>query len=77
MAQIAVKVGSEMVTKLVDAGVIPVGCRRVIIDIKMKNLVTIYYETIANNDVLDIVLPILIQESIEIKDGEQENGHES
>lgn len=44
----------ELVKALVDSGIVPENCCRVIIDIAFDNVVKIYYEVLADKRLLDI-----------------------
>jgi len=45
-----------LIKALEKAGVLPGNCRRVIIDIAFDSLVTIYFETVADERLLDVDL---------------------
>ena len=60
----------EFCQKLVDAGFeLPEMTRRVVIDIKYDAAVTVYYETLADKKMLDVVIEQLMQnkDGIEVK----------
>lgn len=47
--------GSDIAKALVDAGVLPPNCKRVIIDIRVQDVVVAYFETFAEPDLVDAV----------------------
>ena len=62
--------GQDVGNRLVDAGVIPPGTRRVIIDIPANGMVVMYLEKFTDNAHFDIVRDILSGKTqiIEIKE---------
>ena len=64
--------GFDICKPLVDAGLIPKDTRRIVIDIKATEIVTVYYETNASKEMLDVSIESLVRfkdgiESIEVR----------
>lgn len=59
--------GWEVGKKLTDAGIVPEGTKRIVIDIPCDGCVTIYYETLADKKTMDVVLETLLKHKDEIQ----------
>lgn len=59
--------GFEFAGKLAEAGIIPENTKRIVIDIPCDGVVTIYYETLADKNTMDVVLETLLQHKDEIQ----------
>ena len=44
----------KLIKALVDAGIVPDNCRRIVIDIPCNDVVTLYYEILGDTRLLDI-----------------------
>lgn len=51
----------EIGSKLAEAGLIPEKVRRIVIDINIDSAVTIYYETFASKETVDLIIEELIK----------------
>lgn len=61
----------NLIPALLKAGVVPDGCRRIIIDIAVNTPVKMYYECFGDERILAIDLPKLLKEVV--KDGKKES----
>lgn len=62
--------GMQIATKLKEKGLIPDRVKRIVIDIQIDNCVTIYYETVASENQMDVVIEQLMKnkENIVVKE---------
>lgn len=59
--------GFDIGNKLYKAGLLPERVKRIVIDINLNEIMTIYYETIASQEAIDLTIENLIQHKDKIK----------
>jgi len=62
----AVITGISLQEALVEAGIIPSNCRRIVIDIPYDGLAMVYYECLGSDKLLEFDLPRHLQDAIKI-----------
>lgn len=59
-------IGKTLQQQLVDAGILPELCSRVVIDIPCASPVSIYYESYGSSKLLELDLPRYLQDAVKI-----------
>jgi len=54
-------------SKLIEAKILPENTRRIVIDINYDSMVTVYYETVTSEKLMEITIDTLMQYKDEIK----------